>query len=180
MFQYLPKGFQFLPKPSSEIKKRYDEFMEKYPKGYLIYPIFMYDADAMKEKGKTIDECMIPIFSGNKTKSTREWMEGFKEYILQHRMIDLDHMHRQYFYFMTETIGGKQEKKYEKDKALILQGNYMRRMNVASLVSRSKPCTRIDWNECFKHLRSMTLESYAQLMDFAMELPKEWCDDQKI
>lgn len=170
--------FDFLPKKITlRLLNIYQAFLLRCPDQRPIRPVFLWDpelAEDMTMKVEQLDLAIIPILTGRKIKHTREYMEQFMTFLKEKQWVCLATMQRHFFQKVVD------EGKYTRQQTLTLQANYLRRMNCASLVSRSKPCTRVDWNECYQHLHQMNMNEYISMMKFALDLPKEWCDDEAL
>lgn len=176
--EYMNPSYNFLPyKISLRLLGIYNSFVLRCPGQRPIRPVFLINPDAKEDDMKTIEQLdlnLIPILTGKKIKYTRLYMEGLREYMKHKQGVCLSTMQRNYFAKVVN------EGQFTRTHALTLQANYCRRMNCASLVSRGLPCTKIDWNECYNHLLNLTLQEYLDMMDYALTLPKEWCDDESL
>lgn len=182
--------FSFLPVPTKGHIKNYQLLMHKAPKGSIIRPAFIFDEEVYIKINKDpnhigqttsmkIDNSLVPILTGVKSKHTREYMIGLKIHIRdgykKDKSIQVTTIQRDYFKHVTETLG-----EWDRLQALKLQANYLRRMTVASLISQQKVCTRQNWDEDYKYIYSITVPQYLALMDEALNLPSEFCDDERL
>lgn len=192
MNPYIPSGGIY-PKvyktePSFWIQAQYRELMNKGPYK-LIRPVFIFNQPVWHKTQYNLDpnkrmkygDAMVPVLTGIKTKDTKLYMQGFIAFIRERQWVCINRMEQEYYEGWMEREEYQSfslsEKRY---KALRLKANFHRRITLAYIISQGLVLTRENWENAWKHVYSRNITEYIQLIEAAIVLPKEWCDDEYI
>jgi hypothetical protein len=191
MNPYIPKDNIYPkvgPEPSFWVLQHYVKLMGNAPYR-LMRPAFVLDYPTYTRSQYELDhskrmkmnEAMVVILTGVKTRDTRIYMEGFISFIRERQWVCINRMEIDYH----EEWMRREEYKDDSDsakryKALRLKANTHRRITLAYIVSQSIPLTRENWENSWKHVYSRNIAEYIQLIEAAIALPKEWSDDEYL
>lgn len=189
MNKYIPDRYPLPQEVPLYVMAQYSALINGSKKDSIMRPVFIWNYPVWQasqynidqSERMTIPETMIPIITGVKTKQTKLYIEGLMAFIDKHRWVSLASMETEFFkQWMDRQEDNHLSETHRRFMALKLKANYHRRMILAYIVKEYVVLTKDNWDSAYKYLYSRPIEEYLMLMQAAIELPKQWCDDEYL